>query len=172
MAQQFTAPRPNHTWVADTTELCAGGARVFLAAVLDLFSRRIVGWALARTNDADLTVTALNRALAHRRPRRGLVHHSDRGSTYTSRAVRRLLRQHKCRASMSGTGNCYDNAAMESWFSTLKTELGDTFSSVPAAHAALTDYIDMYYNQQRLHSTLDYVSPVTYERAAARPLAA
>lgn len=170
--QEFTVPAPNHTWVADTTELTAGTRKFYLAAVLDLFSRALVGWAIAWTNDAGLTCTALRCARRKRNPPRGLIHHSDRGSTYTARDFRDVLAAARCQVSMSGTGNCYDNAVMESWFSTLKTELGDTFMSFEKARSELFRYIDGFYNRKRLHSTLDYQSPIEYERSAGYSLAA
>lgn len=165
LARDFTATAPNQKWVVDTTELTIGSRKGYLAAVLDLYARRLVGWALHPTNDRDLTIAALHQAFAQRQPGTGLVHHSDRGCTYTCADYRAMLDVHNVTASMSGTGNCYDNAVMESWFATLKAELGDTFASHDVADAALFSYIDIFYNRERLHSTLGYVSPETYEHA-------
>ena len=172
LAQDFTATAPNRKWVADTTELTVVGGKIYLAAIVDLYARLVVGWALSSTNDSDLTLAALLQALGRRQPGPGLTHHSDRGSTYTSGAYRGMLAVNDLTCSMSGTGNCYDNAAMESWFSTLKAELGEHFANRARAEIELFDYIEVFYNQRRLHSTLDYVSPAAYERAEAARVAA
>jgi putative transposase len=172
LERDFTATAPNQKWVVDTTELTVGSGKRYLAAVIDLYARSLVGWALRPTNDRDLTIAALAQAVQRRAPGPGLVHHSDRGTTYTSADYRAMLDVHAFTASMSGTGNCYDNAAMESWFATLKAELGDTFADDATAAAALFSYIEVFYNQQRLHSTLDYLSPADYERTHAARVAA
>jgi transposase InsO family protein len=167
--QQFTAEAPNQRWVADTTEcVLDGGQKVHLAVVLDLFSRFVVGWALGPANDRFLTLRALERALQRRQPGTGLLHHSDRGSTYASHDYRAVLKAHGITCSMSRTANCYDNAVAEAFFSTLKTELTDHFTSLSDATHQLFDYIDVFYNHQRRHSTIGYVSPAACERAFAR----
>jgi len=118
-----------------------------------------VGWALSAVNDRHLTMRALDMALQHRCPKEGLLHHSDQGSTYASDDYQEMLSRHGIACSMSRRGNCYDNAAMESWFSTLKSELGEHFESARDAREQLFDYIDVFYNQQRMHSAIGYASP-------------
>jgi transposase InsO family protein len=164
--RKFHAQTPNQRWVGDTTELLVGesGAKLYLAVILDLFSRFVVGWALSAVNDRHLTMKALDMALRHRCPGAGLLHHSDQGATYASEDYQRILDGHGIVCSMSRRGNCLDNAAMESWNSTLKSELGERFDSYAAAKAELFDYIEVFYNQQRRHSSLGYVSPAHYER--------
>jgi putative transposase len=164
--RQFEAQAPNRCWVVDTTELLIGdgGAKLYLAAVLDLFSRFVVGWAVSAVNDRHLVLKALDQALRRRCPGAGLLHHSDQGSTYASEDYRRLLGSHGITCSMSRRGNCLDNAAMESWFSTLKSELGERFDSHGAAKEQLFDYIEVFYNARRLHSSLGYLSPSDFEK--------
>ncbi len=164
--RKFEATRPNEKWVGDTTELTTGEGRLYLAAVVDLFSRFVVGWALSASNNRYLTLKALEMALQHRGPTGELLHHSDQGSTYVSEDYRSLLEARGISCSMSRRGNCYDNAAMESWFSTLKAELGERFETNAAAKEQLFDYIEVFYNQQRRHSAIGYVSPAEFERAA------
>jgi transposase InsO family protein len=166
LARRFEAERPNQRWVGDTTELLIGesGAKVYLAVVLDLFSRFVVGWAVSAVNDRHLVLKALDAALRRRCPDVGLLHHSDRGCPYASEDYRRVLSAHGITCSMSRRGNCYDNAAMESWFSTLKSELGERFESYGTAKEELFNYIEAFYNARRRHSTLAYLSPIDYER--------
>ncbi len=165
LARDFTAAAPNQRWVGDTTELLIPGGKLYLAVILDLFSRFVVGWALSAVNDRHLTLKALDMALRRRRPGKGLLHHSDRGSTYASGDYRAELDGHQMTCSMSRRGNCIDNAAMESWNSTLKSELGERFDSPADTQEKLFDYIEVFYNQTRLHSSLDYASPAEFERA-------
>jgi putative transposase len=169
LAREFTAAAPNQRWVGDTTELLIGpgGAKLYLAVLLDLFSRFIVGWALSAVNDRHLVLKALRMAIQRRCPDAGLLHHSDRGSPYASEDYQRVLDAHGITCSMSRRGDCYDNAAMESLFSTVKTELGEHFDSYSEAKRQVFDYIELFYNPQRRHSTLDYVSPAMYERGYA-----
>jgi putative transposase len=169
LARRFEASGPNQRWVSDTTELVVGSSKLYLAAVLDLYSRFLVGWALSAVNDRHLTVKALQHALRRRRPQAGLLHHSDQGSTYASEDYRTALEGHGITCSMSRRGDCYDNAAMESWFSTLKAELGERFDSPAEAKVDLFDYIEVFYNQRRRHSTLGQISPAEYERRTATP---
>lgn len=166
LARQFEADRPNQRWVGDTTELLVGdnGAKLFLAAILDLYSRFVVGWAVSAVNDRHLCLKALDMALRRRCPDAGLLHHSDQGSTYASEDYQKLLAAHGITCSMSRRGNCIDNAAMESWFSTLKCELGERFNSYARAKEDLFDYIEVFYNRRRRHSSLDYLSPVDFEQ--------
>ena len=166
--REFTAEAPNQRWVGDTTELVIGsGGTLYLAAILDLFSRFVVGWAVSVANDRHLTITALQMALLRRGPGPGLLHHSDRGSTYTSADYQAVLTTQGITCSMSRTGDCYDNAAMESFFATVKRELGERFASRRDATHELFDFIEVFYNQQRRHSTLGQISPAAFERHAA-----
>ena len=166
--RQFTADGPNQRWVGDTTELRVGtGTRLFLAVILDLFSRYAVGWAISAVNDRHLTIKALEMAIKRRCPRAGLLHHSDQGCTYASDDYQRWLTTYGIACSMSRRGNCYDNAVMESFFSTVKAELGERFDSCGDAKMQLFDYIEVFYNQRRRHSTLGQISPAEYERRAA-----
>ena len=134
------------------------------SAIVDLFSRFVVGWALSAVNDRHLTIKALDMALRRRCPGVGLLHHSDQGSTYASEDYRRVLATHGITCSMSRRGECYDNAAMESWFSTLKFELGERFESPAHAKHQLFDYIESFYNQKRRHSSLGYARPAEVDR--------
>jgi putative transposase len=173
LARRFEAELPNQRWVGDTTELRIGeSGRLFLAAILDLHSRFVVGWALSAVNDRHLAIKALDSALRRRCPDAGLLHHSDQGSTYASEDYQDLLRAQGITCSMSRRGNCYDNAVAESWFSTVKAELGERFDSYASAKEDLFDYIEVFYNQQRRHSSLDYVSPAEYEKNRRVALAA
>ena len=165
--RQFEADAPNQRWVGDTTEFVIGSSgKLYLAAVLDLFSRFIVGWAVSAVNDRHVTITALEMALKRRCPEIGLLHHSDQGSTYASEDYQDLLAEHGIVCSMSRRGNCHDNAVMESCFSTVKAELADRFDSCSEAKAELFDYIEVFYNQRRRHSTIGQISPAAYERRA------
>jgi putative transposase len=166
--RQFTAAAPNQRWVGDTTEFVIGeSGKLYLAAMLDLFSRFIVGWAVSAVNDRHLTITALEMAVNRRGPDAGLLHHSDQGGTYASEDYQAILDARGITCSMSRRGNCHDNAVMEAFFSSLKTELADRFASHGEAKMALFDYIEVFYNQQRRHSTIGYVSPAAFERRAA-----
>ncbi len=166
LAQDFQATEPNQKWVGDTTELITSEGRIYLAAIVDLFSRFVVGWALSASNNRHLTLRALEMALQRRGPTGYLVHYSDQGSTYAADDYQRVLDASGITCSMSRRGNCYDNAAMESWFSTLKSELGERFETHGEAKEKLFDYIEVFYNQQRTHSAIGYVSPAEFERAA------
>ena len=163
--RRFEADAPNERWVGDTTELRVGDSgRLFLAAILDLYSRFVVGWALSAVNDRKLVIKALEMALRRRCPDSGLLHHSDQGSPYASEDYQRELAARGITCSMSRRGNCYDNAVMESWFSTFKSELGERFDSYADAKEQGFDYIEVFYNQQRRHSTIGYLSPADFER--------
>jgi transposase InsO family protein len=162
--QVFRATAPNRRWVSDTTELSIPNGRLFLAVIIDLYSRFVVGWSLSAINDRHLTLKALDMAIGRRCPKAGLLHHSDQGATYASEEYRAVLAQHGLICSMSRRGNCYDNALVESWNSTLKIELGEHFQSPTDAKAKLFDYIEVFYNQQRLHSSIAYLSPAEFER--------
>jgi len=162
--RDFEAAAPNQRWVGDTTELLTATGRFFLAVIVDLYARFVVGWAVSAVNDRHLTMAALEAAIKRRRPDIGLLHHSDRGSTYTCEDYRALLEKHDIACSMSRSGNCYDNAAMESWNSTFKFELGDTFESIRHGKDLAFDYIEVFYNQRRRHSSIGYVAPAEHER--------
>jgi putative transposase len=169
--RQFQADAPNQRWVGDTSEFLIGaGGTLYLAAILDLFSRFVVGWAISAVNDRHLTITALDMALKRRCPEVGLLHHSDQGCTYASEDYQTLLEAHGITCSMSRRGNCYDNAVMEAFFSTVKSELGEHFDSHGDAKRELFEYIEAFYNQRRRHSTLGQISPAAYERQSARGL--
>lgn len=166
LKQNFVATQPNHVWLADISYVRTAEGWLYLAAVMDLYSRRILGWAMHPSMSDALTQRALTMALERRavKPRQ-LIHHSDRGSQYTSGSYQALLRRHQVQVSMSGTGNCYDNAPMESFFSLLKTELvhHERYATRQAARTSLFDYIEVFYNRQRIHSATDYLSPADYE---------
>jgi putative transposase len=169
LARRFTATAPNTVWATDFTYIPTREGWLYLAVVLDLYSRRVVGWKASGRMDQQLTADALRSAIVSRRPPAGLLHHSDRGVQYASTTYQRLLRQHGFVSSMSRKGNCWDNAPVESFFSTLKTELiGDNFfDSRAVGERALFDYIEAFYNRQRRHTTLDYLSPARYEQRFA-----
>ena len=167
LARQFAAQAPNQRWVSDTTEFVIGSSgKLYLAAVLDLFSRFIVGWAVSAVNDRHVTIKALEMALKRRCPDIGLLHHSDQGCTYASEDYQDILEARGIVCSMSRRGNCWDNAVMESFFSTVKSELGEHFESNGVAKMELFDYIEVFYNQRRRHSTLGQISPAAFERRA------
>jgi putative transposase len=164
-----TRTKPQATdqvWVSDITYVFTAQGWLYLAAVMDLYSRKIVGWATASHLKTSLVATALKNAIGSRGPQPGLLHHSDRGCQYASTDYRSLLSLLKALPSMSGKGNCYDNATMESFWSSLKTESlhRQDFQSHHQAQLAIFDYIETFYNPKRLHSALGYLSPVEYER--------
>jgi len=166
--REFTAAAPNQRWVGDTTEFVIGeSGKLYLAVVLDLFSRFVVGWALSAVNDRHLTIRALEMALKRRCPGAGLLHHSDQGCTYASEDYQKVLEARGITCSMSRRGDCYDNAVMESFFSTVKSELADRFGSYGEAKMEVFDYLEVYYNQRRRHSTLGQISPAEFERRNA-----
>jgi putative transposase len=160
--------RPLRAWVADITAIWTSQGWLYLAVVLDIFSRLVVGWAMDAHRDEALVEQAARMALARRHPEPGLLHHSDRGSQYTAVDYRERLSQDGILVSMSGKGDCYDNALMESFFGTLKSKCVDRHSYQSRAQARLSifEYLEAFYNRQRLHSSLGYVSPVTYEQQA------
>ena len=165
--RQFEADGPNQRWVGDTTEFVIGtSGKLYLAVILDLFSRFVVGWALSAVNDRHLTIKALEMALKRRGPDAGLLHHSDQGCTYASEDYQDRLDARGIVCSMSRRGNCYDNAVMESFFSTVKTELADQFASYGDAKMEVFDYLEVFYNQRRRHSTIGRISPAAFERRA------
>jgi putative transposase len=167
LARRFATTAPNVAWVGDVTYLRTAGGWRYLAVLLDLFSRRVVGWAFSDCNDAALALAALRRALVMRTPASGLIHHTDRGSPYASGVYQALLAEHGLVASMSRSGDCYDNAVAESFFSTLEHELGREIEGQPAAQVeqAVRRYLDDFYNSERRHSTLGGKSPIAFEQA-------
>ena len=166
LQRQFAVEAPNTCWAADITYIWTEEGWLYLAVLLDLYSRRVVGWSTSRRLGEELTLRALDQALADRRPARGLLHHSDRGSQYASRAYSRRLTSRGIEASMSRRGDCWDNAPVESFFSTLKTELfaGRVPRSRRQAQSELFEYIEVFYNRQRRHSTLGYQAPAEFEK--------
>lgn len=169
LAQHFQASAPNEKWVSDITYVWTREGWLYLAVVMDLYSRRIVGWALARTQETTLVVAALQMAIGRRQPRAGTLHHSDRGSQYASVQYQAVLQAHHFVVSMSGAGNCFDNAAMESFFGTLKAERinRQSYQTRDQARQDIVSYIEGFYNVTRRHSTLGYRSPLEFEQASA-----
>ena len=167
LQQDFSATAPNQKWVTDITYISTGEGWLYLAAIIDLFSRRVVGWAMSSTMETSLVLSALDMALGNRSPGKGLVHHSDRGSQYASRAYRQALHDDGITASMSRRGNCYDNAVIESFWHSLKVELvyRRSFATRIEAEQAIFEYIEVFYNRVRLHSSIGYVSPAAFEAA-------
>ena len=161
----LTVRRPNQVWATDATCVLTAQGWLYLVAVLDVFSRRVIGWAMSQLLDASLVIAALRMALSQRRPIKSLIIHSDQGRQFASSAYRQVLTQYGLTASMSRKGNCYDNAFIESFFSTLKYELvyHHRFASFTQARTAIFDYLETFYNRIRLHSSLDYLSPIKFE---------
>jgi putative transposase len=163
--RQFDAPLPDQKWAVDITYIPSDEGWLYLAGVIDLCSRKLVGWSMADHMRVELVSDALTMAIARRRPNQGLLHHSDRGVQYASEDYMHLLQSHNIEASMSGKGDCWDNAMMESFWSTLKTELvnHERYATREQARASIFEYSEVFYNRQRLHSSLGYVSPETFE---------
>ena len=165
LAREFSAPAPNRVWMGDMTYIPTGEGWCFLAVLIDAFSRRVVGWALDTQLSATLPLTAWHQAVASRRPGPGLVHHSDRGSQYACTAYQTVLQRHQAVASMSRSGDCWDNAVVESFFAALKVERlhERRYATIEELRAEVGNYIEQFYNRRRRHSTLGYLSPVIYE---------
>jgi putative transposase len=165
LAREFAAASPDRKWAVDITYIPTDQGWLYLAGVLDLCSRKLVGWSMADHMRVGLVSDALRMAVARRRPGAGLLHHSDRGVQYASDDYQHLLQSHGMQISMSGKGDCWDNAAMESFWATLKTELvnHEHYATHEQARASIFEYIEVFYNRQRLHSSLGYVSPETFE---------
>ena len=166
LRRDFNAPAPNRKWVADITYIATQEGWLYLAVIMDLFSRRIVGWAMSPRMTSDLMLRALDMAIRRCRPERGLIHHSDQGSQYTDSAYQAVLVAHGIDASMNGVGSWWDNAPMESFLGTLKSELvyDRAYRSRAEASSDLYYYIEAWYNRRRLHSALGYESPDAYEQ--------
>jgi transposase InsO family protein len=167
LERDFSPGQPNSTWATDITYVWTSEGWLYLDVVLDLFSRRVVGWAMSEHIDTQLVLCGLQMALEGRQPPQGLLHHSDRGSQYASALYQQALADQGIQPSMSRKGNCWDNAVAESFFSTLKMELvyRTSFATRQQARSAIFEYIEVFYNRQRRHSTLGYLSPVDYERS-------
>ncbi|OGT46182.1 MAG: hypothetical protein A3E83_04495 [Gammaproteobacteria bacterium RIFCSPHIGHO2_12_FULL_41_20] len=165
LKQDFTAQGPNQRWAADLTYVATGEGWLYVAVVLDLFSRKVVGLAMDERMTADLVLKALEQAILQRNPKAGLIHHSDKGAQYTSHDFQSLLTLYGLIASMSGTGNCFDNAVAETFFHTLKTEhvYFEHYETRNQAKASIFDYSIIFYNKKRRHSTLGYLSPDMFE---------
>jgi len=163
--RQFTQSEPNRAWVSDITYIPTREGWLYLATVQDLFSRKIVGWSMSHRIDRHLVIDALGMAVNNRRPPPGLLHHSDRGSQYASGDYQQLLEDHGMTCSMSRKGNCWDNAVMESFYRSIKAELiyHEDFQTREEARRAIFEYIEVFYNRVRRHSTLGYLSPLNYE---------
>lgn len=164
--RQFQVSQPDRIWVGDMTFIRTRQGWLHLAILLDLFSRRVVGWSMSARPDLSLVLSALNMALEIRRPQHGLIHHTDQGVIYAARAYRERMREQGLQPSMSARGNAYDNAVAESFFGNLKNELvhHSDFESRDTARAAIFDYIELFYNRSRIHQSLGYVSPVQFEQ--------
>lgn len=164
LKRDFHADRPNRKWVTDITYIDTAEGWLYLASVMDLFSRKVVGWAMSDKIDSDLATRALRMAWITRQPLRGLLHHSDQGRQFTGAAYQQMLAEMGCQVSMSRTGECYDNASMESFFATLKSEcVTKQFPTRAEARRTIFEYLEGWYNRQRLHSSLDYLSPAEFE---------
>ena len=170
--RDFVVDEPNRVWVTDITYIWTREGWLYLAAIVDLYSRAVVGWAMSETIDRNLCLNALTMAVVARKPKPGLVHHSDRGSQYASADYQRALRDNQMVCSMSRKGDCWDNAVAESFWSTIKVELihGVDFVSRAAAQQAVFEYIEVFYNRRRRHSTIDYRTPAQQEEIYASAL--
>ena len=170
--REFSATKANERWVADITYVATAEGWLYVAAVLDLYSRKIVGLAMSDRITKELVTAAMKQALHHRKPMPGLLHHSDKGCQYTSHNFQNLLKMNNITVSMSGTGNCFDNAVMESFFHTLKTEhvYFENYLTREQARVSVFEYVEVFYNRQRLHSTLGYLTPEEFELNGRCPL--
>lgn len=169
--RRFDVDVPNAVWAGDMTYLWTPAGWMYLTVVLDLFSRRVVGWATSRSPNAKLMIRAMKRAVFERQPGSGLISHSDQGCQYTSNDYRAFAETHGIRLSMSRKGNPWDNAVAESFFATIKTELGDTFPSFDVANRELFEYIEGFYNTRRIHTSIGWMSPVEFENMKAQAAA-
>jgi len=171
--RKFNVAAANIVWVSDISYIATSQGWLYLCVVMDLYSRKVVGWSMSSRMKTDLVMQALMMALVRRKPPEGMIFHSDRGSQYCSHAFRRRLKRYRLRQSMSRKGDCWDNAPAESFFKTLKSELcgHQAFQSRRAARAAIFEYIEVFYNRVRLHSTLGYMTPSEYEECESQRLA-
>lgn len=168
LQRDFTASSPNRIWVGDVTFIATRSGWLYLSVLLDLYSRKVVGWSMSNSNNGQLVKDALEMAVQHRQPGKGLIHHTDRGSTYAMESYRELLIRYGMISSMSRKRDCWDNAVAESFFANLKNELiyWQHFNTREQARAAIFDYIEVFYNRQRLHQTLNYQTPEQFERTS------
>lgn len=166
LKQQFSVATPNQVWASDITFIPTQEGWLYLAVIIDLYARKIVGWSMDKRMTRQLVIDALHRAYWHRKPPKGLIHHSDKGSQYASYDFQACLKRYGMICSMSGTGNCYDNSVVETFFHSLKVELihDCVFKTRAQAKTAIFEYMEVFYNQQRLHSTLGYCSPAEFEQ--------
>src|SRR5436305_3694817 len=166
LERDFEASAPNQKWMTDMTFIATSEGWLYLAGVIDAYSRRLIGWAMGQEHDAELVKQALHMALIQRQPGAGLVHHSDRGSEYASKSYQEMLHQHNIQISMSRKGDCYDNALIESFWGILKEECFglEIFPTIKEAKTAIFEYIEVFYNRKRRHSSLGYLSPLDYEK--------
>ena len=166
LERDFTASFPNRIWVGDVTFIATRMGWLYLSVLLDLFSRKVVGWSMSHSNNGQLVKDALDMALQHRQPDKGLIHHTDRGATYAMQSYRDALAKHGVISSMSRKGDCWDNAVAESFFANLKNELiyWVNFKTRDEARTAIFEYIEVFYNRQRLHQTLNYQTPEQFEK--------
>ncbi|MCY9670370.1 IS3 family transposase [Paenibacillus alginolyticus] len=167
LEQDFSATKPNEKWVADITYIPCREGKLYLASVMDLYTKQIVGWKLSDSMTTDLVLDALKQAYRAKKPKKNLIHHSDRGAQYASSDYRKQLKTYRMRASMSRKGNCYDNACIEAFHSILKRELiycTPTFKTKQEAYEKLYRYLELFYNRKRSNSTLGYVSPLRFEQ--------
>ena len=171
LERSFTVDQPNRVWVGDITFIPTREGWLHLAVLLDLYSRRIVGWAMSDRQNRQLAIDALTMAIERRQPQPGLIHHTDQGTLYATASYRAILRTHHMLPSMSRKGNCHDNACAESFFSGIKNELtwDQDFRTRAEARSAIFEWIEVFYNRERLHETLDYMSPVRYEEQTVVP---
>ena len=170
LEQDFSATSPNEKWVSDISAVMTEEGWLYIAAILDLFSRRIIGLAMSERMNTDLVMGALEQAIHHRQPAKKCIHHSDRGTQYTSDNFQKALTLQNIISSMSSTGNCFDNAAMESFFHSLKTEhiYFEKYETREQAKKSIFEYIEVFYNRKRRHSTLGYLSPEAFEKQWAK----
>jgi transposase InsO family protein len=168
----FSSEQENRIWTSDITYLWTKEGWLYLAVVMDVYSRKIVGWSLGSSLSKQLVIKALMMAIVHRKPEAGIIFHSDRGSQYTSNSVRNLLKSYQMTQSMSSSGNCYDNAITESFFHTLKIELifWNRYQNREQAKRSIFEYIEVFYNRERLHSSIGYLSPVEFEMKRRKDL--
>lgn len=168
----FSSEKENRIWTSDITYIWTKQGWLYLAVIMDVYSRKIVGWSLCSSLSAELVIKALMMAILHRNPGQGIIFHSDRGSQYTSSSVREMLKSYQMTQSMSSTGNCYDNAITESFFHTIKTELTfwNSYQTREEAKRSIFEYIEIFYNRQRLHSAIGYLSPVEFEMKRRKDL--
>jgi transposase InsO family protein len=162
----FHAQRANRVWAGDVTFIATRRGWLYLAVLLDVYSRKVIGWSMSDRNDQPLVVAALQMAIEHRQPPAGVIHHTDRGQLYAAKQYRQLMADHGIVPSMGRKGDCYDNAVAESFFSTLKNELihDRRYEDREQARSDIFDYIEVFYNRQRLHQSLGYISPTDYEK--------